>query len=346
MKGWGGNNQEIVNYGGATLTSTFESGKFICLVGNGSLENDLSADRLWDPRFNADTKSQRIANVSGSRSNFVPGVVLTDAASVENTVVRPEDAVIFTQATSTTYVHGVLATSVPAGGVLGLLALGGMVRVVANGAISSGSSVYCDNNGYASATGTIPVGRAINNTYENGNLLTVQLAQFPPSLPTVTTSDNGKILSVVSGVWASATAPSSLPTVTTADNNKVLTVTSGAWAAGAVPTSNVLASNGTPTITGPFAFSITAIATNAGGYMSSTNVGFSPAGTTLFTVTYSSGAYSSTPRSILLTALDLGAAIFQPYVTSSSASGFTVKNAVTQNISGQSSFAYSFLVMQ
>jgi hypothetical protein len=346
MKGWGGITQEYVRLYPAGLSSALESGRFISLYGDGSIVADLTANRIWDPSFNANVKSQRIANVTSSRSNFVPGVVLTDAASVENTVVRPEDVVTFTQATSTTYVHGVLATSVPAGGTHGLLALGGIVRVVANGAISSGSLVYSDNNGYASATGTIPVGRAINNTYENGNLLTVQLAQFPPSLPTVTTSDNGKILSVVSGVWASATAPSSLPTVTTADNTKVLTVTSGAWAAGAVPTSNVLASNGTPTITGPVAFSITASATNAGGYMSSTSVGVSAAGTTLFTVTYSSGAYSSTPRAILLTALDPGAAIFQPYVTSSSASGFTVKNAVAQNISGQSSFAYSFLVMQ
>lgn len=49
-------------------------------------------------------------------------------------------------------------------------------------------------------------------------------------VPSSTTSDNGKVLKVVSGSaeWANE---SELPSVTTSDNGKVLTVVSGAWAA-------------------------------------------------------------------------------------------------------------------
>jgi len=37
---------------------------------------------------------------------------------------------------------------------------------------------------------------------------TLELADFPAELPAVTTSDNGKVLRVVSGAWAAAQLPS------------------------------------------------------------------------------------------------------------------------------------------
>lgn len=49
-------------------------------------------------------------------------------------------------------------------------------------------------------------------------------------LPTVDAEDNGKILTVVEGAWAAASAPVELPAVTSDDNGDVLTVVSGAWA--------------------------------------------------------------------------------------------------------------------
>lgn len=49
-------------------------------------------------------------------------------------------------------------------------------------------------------------------------------------LPDVTSADNGKVLSVVSGEWNKADAPKELPTTTTSDNGKVLAVVNGAWA--------------------------------------------------------------------------------------------------------------------
>ena len=55
------------------------------------------------------------------------------------------------------------------------------------------------------------------------------------SLPTVTGTDNGKLLGVSSGAWAAVTAPTELPAVTGDDNGKVLGVSSGAWAAVAAP---------------------------------------------------------------------------------------------------------------
>lgn len=48
-------------------------------------------------------------------------------------------------------------------------------------------------------------------------------------LPTVTTSDNGDVLTVVNGVWDKAEPASELPAVTTADNGKVLKVFAGNW---------------------------------------------------------------------------------------------------------------------
>lgn len=50
------------------------------------------------------------------------------------------------------------------------------------------------------------------------------------TLPEVTTTDNGKVLTVVEGAWDKAEASgSSLPEVTAADNGKVLTVVEGEW---------------------------------------------------------------------------------------------------------------------
>ena len=48
-------------------------------------------------------------------------------------------------------------------------------------------------------------------------------------LPQVTSSDNGKVLSVIGGVWAAGAVPTELPSVTASDNGKVLTVVDGAW---------------------------------------------------------------------------------------------------------------------
>lgn len=50
------------------------------------------------------------------------------------------------------------------------------------------------------------------------------------SLPAVSASDNGDVLTVVNGAWAKAEVPSQLPTVTADDNGDVLKVVDGAWA--------------------------------------------------------------------------------------------------------------------
>lgn len=49
------------------------------------------------------------------------------------------------------------------------------------------------------------------------------------SLPAVTASDNGDVLTVVDGAWAKAEPAKELPTVTAADNGSVLKVVDGAW---------------------------------------------------------------------------------------------------------------------
>lgn len=54
-------------------------------------------------------------------------------------------------------------------------------------------------------------------------------------LPTVSSTNNGQILTVVNGKWAAADPASQLPTVTATNNGQVLTVVSGEWAAAALP---------------------------------------------------------------------------------------------------------------
>ena len=55
------------------------------------------------------------------------------------------------------------------------------------------------------------------------------------TLPTVSSGNNGQILTVVNGKWAAADPASQLPTVTAVNDGEVLTVVSGAWAAAALP---------------------------------------------------------------------------------------------------------------
>lgn len=57
-------------------------------------------------------------------------------------------------------------------------------------------------------------------------------------LPTVSSTNNGQILTVVSGKWAAANAPKELPTVSATNNGSVLKVVDGAWAVGTDETSS------------------------------------------------------------------------------------------------------------
>lgn len=54
-------------------------------------------------------------------------------------------------------------------------------------------------------------------------------------LPNVSSSDNGKVLTVQSGSWKKVKPTPELPAVSSDDNNKVLTVVSGEWAAANLP---------------------------------------------------------------------------------------------------------------
>lgn len=54
------------------------------------------------------------------------------------------------------------------------------------------------------------------------------------ALPTVSDTDDGKVLGVVNGEWSTTDAPSGLPEVTTEDNNKVLIVVDGVWTAAVI----------------------------------------------------------------------------------------------------------------
>lgn len=60
-------------------------------------------------------------------------------------------------------------------------------------------------------------------------------ANAPTELPSVSASDNGKVLTVANGAWGKAAVPTELPAVTATDNGRVLQVTNGAWAKGEAP---------------------------------------------------------------------------------------------------------------
>lgn len=72
------------------------------------------------------------------------------------------------------------------------------------------------------------------------NAIAQRAASAGIELPSVTSSDNGKVLSVVSGKWNKADAPKELPTVTASDNGDVLTVVEGAWAKAASGSERVI----------------------------------------------------------------------------------------------------------
>lgn len=61
-------------------------------------------------------------------------------------------------------------------------------------------------------------------TREEEFLDRIARAAASPNLPEVDTSDNGDVLTVVSGEWAAAAPASGLPAVSSADEGKVLTV--------------------------------------------------------------------------------------------------------------------------
>lgn len=68
------------------------------------------------------------------------------------------------------------------------------------------------------------------------NPVSRELENTDSGLPTVTSSDNGDVLTVVEGVWAKAEPQGGLPAVTSSDEGKFLRVSSsGDWVAEAVP---------------------------------------------------------------------------------------------------------------
>lgn len=54
-------------------------------------------------------------------------------------------------------------------------------------------------------------------------------------LPAVSSTDNGKVLTVVSGAWAKAAIPAQLPSVSGTDNGKALMVSGGKWQKSSLP---------------------------------------------------------------------------------------------------------------
>lgn len=72
----------------------------------------------------------------------------------------------------------------------------------------------------------------------SGNRMVMYHKSNVMTLPKVTSSDNGNVLSVVNGYWEKANLPTELPAVTASDNGSILSVVDGAWAKGNLPSGN------------------------------------------------------------------------------------------------------------
>lgn len=63
-------------------------------------------------------------------------------------------------------------------------------------------------------------------------------------LPIVNSTDNGKVLKVISGKWDKGEITKELPTVSNTDNGKILAVSNGVWSKSDIP-SNIIIFEGT-----------------------------------------------------------------------------------------------------
>lgn len=63
-------------------------------------------------------------------------------------------------------------------------------------------------------------------------------------LPVVSSTDNGKVLKVISGKWGKGEITKELPTVSNTDNGKILAVSNGVWSKSDIP-SNIVIFEGT-----------------------------------------------------------------------------------------------------
>lgn len=82
---------------------------------------------------------------------------------------------------------------------------------------------------YVALGGDIADVQNITITPEMISALTEVAAAAASELPAVKSTDNGKVLTVVSGKWAKADVPTELPSVSGTDNGKLLGVSSGKW---------------------------------------------------------------------------------------------------------------------
>lgn len=112
------------------------------------------------------------------------------------------------------------------------VALGGDLTDVANITTIPGM-LFAISEVAAAAASELP---AVKGT-DDGKVLTVvsgkwAKADLPTELPAVSGADDGNVLTVVSGAWAKASIPSQLPAVTSENNGSVLKVIDGVWAIG------------------------------------------------------------------------------------------------------------------
>jgi hypothetical protein len=105
--------------------------------------------------------------------------------------------------------------------------------ILAPGVASHDVQEYSGTNNFPQTgeSGKIYVDTSTNKTYRwNGSAY----SEFS-SVPSVTATDNGKVLRVANGEWSVSEIPAAVPSVTSTDNGKVLRVVNGAWAAAEIP---------------------------------------------------------------------------------------------------------------
>lgn len=95
----------------------------------------------------------------------------------------------------------------------------------------SGTNIKTINNNSILGSGNITISGGVTDVRlsDGTSVVSSGIANLP--IPSVSSTDNGKVFGVDSGVWSLITPSDELPSVSSTDNGKVLTVVNGAWAA-------------------------------------------------------------------------------------------------------------------
>ena len=177
--------------------------------------------------------------VTPMSSSVLPGVTSSDNGKILgvssgqwNTIDLPQDIFVATytytnSAWSCDKTFAEIKAAYDAGKLcLGLAPNGDVKKTIFLNTANSSSIQWVSNYLEGNNHGGIQYNRFVMHNSDDSIVVTSLSSTV---LPSVTSSDNGKILGVSSGQWNKVDPPTELPSVTSSDNGKVLGVDNGGW---------------------------------------------------------------------------------------------------------------------